>query len=373
VAKTAQKVRGKFADEKYTGPEQVLLDTSSPIEEAGVYNWYNYYYSNEDAKGFVLTYLRSIKFDKDKLKVLSAADATKLRTIGWWCRSLSQGGSLSPELDAKLWASIDKVVNETVMPLDEEPEMTDAEKAAAKVVSIRDRVNAKTDNLIADIEDMIDVFYVEGKTFDAIKWFRENDIKPAIAEKIAGFYKPLYAEIFDAIQGKDPQLVEAYARWKKTKLKGYLEFIKTIIAAAEQRTVVAKATRKPRKKKEKPASAIISKLQFLPEDKELGVKSFKPTEIIGAQQVWVFNTKYRTLSVYNAIGSTGLSVKGTTLIGFDEKTSLTKTLRKPKEQLASLSTAGKVNLRKFMDNIKSKPKEATGRINNMTVLIKVGK
>jgi hypothetical protein len=373
VAKAAQKVRGKFADEKYTGPEPVLTESSSAVEEAAVYNWYNYYFSNEEAKAFALTYLKSIKFDKSKLKTLSSVDASKLRTVGWWCRSLAQGGALSPELDVKLWATIEKIVTSTVEPVDTNEEDDTVEPTEAKVVSIRDRVNAKAENLIADIEDLIDQYYIGGKTFDTTKWFREKDVKPAIAQKIVDFYKPLYSEIYDAMQGKDSQLVEAYARWKKPKLKAYLEFIKTIIVAAEQRMVVAKAIRKPRKKKEKPASAIISKLQFLEEDKELGIKSLKPTEIVGAQQLWVFNTKYRTLALYNAMGPSGLSVKGTTLLGFDEKTSIVKTLRKPKDQLKALSAAGKVALRKYMDGIKCKPKVASGRINKDTVLIRVGK
>lgn len=135
--------------------------------------------------------------------------------------------------------------------------------------------------------------------------------------------------------------------------------------------VVAKAVRKPRAKKVKPASVVVSKLKYKEEDTEYGIKSVKPTDLIGAQQVWVFNAKYRTIAVYNAMGPSGLSVKGTTLTGFDEKTSIVKKLRKPKEQLHALNNAGKVLLRKYMDNIKCKPKEATGRINTDTVLIKV--
>jgi hypothetical protein len=377
VAKTAQKVRGKFADEKYTGPELVLTADSTFTDEAAVFNWYNYYFSNEDAKGFALAYLKSIKFDKTKLKTLGSVDAPKLRTIGWLCRSLAQGGSLSPKLDAKLWSSIDQLVVQTVTPavtlVDNEAEVCDSEQTEERVVSIRDRVNAKADNLIADIEDLLDQYYIGGKTFDAIKWFREKDVKSPIAQKIADYYKPLYSEIFDALQGKDDQLVEAYARWKKPKLKAYLEFIKTIIAAAEQRTVIAKAIRKPRKKKEKPASVVVAKLQYLEEDKELGVKSIKPVEVVGAQQLWVYNSKYRTIAVYNAMGPAGLSVKGTTLLGFDEKTSIVKKLRKPKEQLHALSASGKVQLRKYMDSIRCKPKEATGRINRDTILVRVGK
>lgn len=374
MAKAASKIRGKFADEKYTGPEPSLNANSTSVDEARFYGWFNYYYSDEDAKGFALAYLKSIKFDAKKIKKLNSCDAADLRIVGWLARGLSRGSVLPTEIEKMFWSRIEKIVNRKAEPIDAAPVTVDTEiKSETKVVSIQDRIHTKAGNLIADIEDFLDIFYREGKTFDAAKWFRDKDVKPQVAQKIADYYKPLYSEVFDAAQGKDAALVEAYARWKKTKLKAYLEFIKSIIAAAEQRTVVAKAIRKPRKKKEKPASAIIAKLQYLEHDKELDIKSVKPTDIVGAQQLWVYNVKYRTLAVYNAIGPSGLSVKGTTLLGFDEKTSIVKKLRKPKEQLHALSNAGKVLLRKFMDGIKCKPKDATGRINKETILLRVGK
>lgn len=85
----------------------------------------------------------------------------------------------------------------------------------------------------------------------------------------------------------------------------------------------------------------------------------------------MFNTKYRTLGVYNALGPAGLSVRGSTLTGWDEKTSVVKTLRKPNEQLKKLLEGGKIVLRKFMDEVKCKPKAATGRINKETVLVRI--
>ena len=71
------------------------------------------------------------------------------------------------------------------------------------------------------------------------------------------------------------------------------------------------------------------------------------------------------------MGPAGLGVKGSTLTGWDEKTSVIKTLRKPTEQLNKLLAGGKIVLRKFMEEIKCKPKNATGRINKETVLVRI--
>jgi hypothetical protein len=165
-------------------------------------------------------------------------------------------------------------------------------------------------------------------------------------------------------------LKEAYSHYKKSQLKAYVEFLRSIVSCAETTATTVKA-RKPRKKKEKPASAIVAKLKFKEKDDEYKVASVDPKQIVGCNQLWVFNTKYRTMAVYNAMGPAGLNVKGSTLIGFDEKTSVIKKLRKPDEQIKKLMDGGKIILRKYMDDIKCKPKEATGRINNETVLLRV--
>jgi hypothetical protein len=66
-----------------------------------------------------------------------------------------------------------------------------------------------------------------------------------------------------------------------------------------------------------------------------------------------------------------LAVKGTTIIGFDTIKSVQKTLRKPEEQLKEFKAAGKVQLRKFLDDIKAVDIKLNGRINEDTVLLKV--
>ena len=366
MAKAAGKVRGKFLDEKYLGPEPVLVDVTVDTNLGGAYNWFNYFYSTDDAKEFALAYLKHIKYDKKKLKLVGQISAQDLRNIGWHCRLFMNGSKVSEELIAIILKKIEAlIVNEVETVEVVEPVV------AKNVISIQDRINNKTSDLIGDLEEQVDIFIKEGRNaFSIENWMRANDIKPQIAQRIADYYKPLYAELFDAMQGKDPQLKEAYSRWKKIQLKSYMEFIRGFVSDAEARANVIKATRKPRKTKEKPAGVIVGKMKYLVEDTTFNIKSIKPTEVVGAQQLWVFNVKYRNLSVYNAMSHTGLSVKGTTLTGFDEKTSVTKKLRKPEQTLTILQAGSKVVLRKLMDNIKCKPKAANGRLNTEVILLR---
>jgi len=353
-------------DIKHVGNEPVLVEDCSEVDLAKAFNWYNYVCTPDQSKEFVVTYLKSVKYNKNDLKKINKAKLPN--SVGWMCRILTQGGHLPEGYQKRMEDRIRSAIKAV------EPVVEDNVEDVKVVVSIQERVRDKTAEYIGDLEEQLDIFFKTGKlSFDPVAWMRQKEIKPAISQKIADYYRPLYAELFDAVQGKNADLKEAYSHWKKPQLKTYLEIVKGFIAASEGRATIVRATRKPRKKKEKPASVIISKLKFKTEDVECGIKSVKPVDIVGCQQLWVFNTKYRTLAVYNAMGSSGLSVKGTTLLGFDEKTSVVKKLRKPKEQLQSLVVAGKVNLRKFMDNIKCKPKEATGRINIDSVLVKVVK
>ena len=66
-----------------------------------------------------------------------------------------------------------------------------------------------------------------------------------------------------------------------------------------------------------------------------------------------------------------LSVKGTSITGFSELSSVQKTLRKPEEQLKEFKAAGKVQLRKFLEDIRAVDIKLNGRINEDTVLLKV--
>lgn len=350
-------------DIKHVGTEPVLVEGCSEVDLAKALNWYNYICTGDQAKEFVIAYMNSAKYDKKDIK--KANRAKMANSIGWMCRILTQGGHLPDGYEKRMKERLRDAIKKS------EPDPEDTAEPTKVVVSIQERVREKTSELIGDIENQLDIFFKTGKlSFDAAAWLRQKDVKPAISQKIAEYYKPLYSELFDALQGKDVELKEAYSHWKKAQLKVYLEIVRNIIAAAEGRAAITRASRKPRKKKEKPISVIVAKMKFKESDKDLKLTSIKVTEIVGAQQLWVFNTKYRKLSVYNAIGHSGLSVKGTTLIGFDEKTSITKTLRKPEVTLPSVLNGGKVAMRKLMDSIKSKPNEANGRINTDVILLR---
>jgi hypothetical protein len=71
------------------------------------------------------------------------------------------------------------------------------------------------------------------------------------------------------------------------------------------------------------------------------------------------------------LGSSGLSVRGTTIIGYDQDSSVTKKLRKPEQVLPVVLNEGKVGLRKIMSGIKTTEQKANGRINEESILLRI--
>jgi len=176
------------------------------------------------------------------------------------------------------------------------------------------------------------------------------------------------------------QLKEGYGHFKKADVKKLFTAVEGLLQALDFVIETAKATRAPRKAKPKSATKLVEKLKFLKVDEKFKLASVSPDQIIGASELWVFNIKTRKLGKYVAKNidpkglqreGSGLSVKGTTIQGYDETLSIQKTLRKPDLQLKEFKDAGKVKLRKFLDEIATTDTKLNGRCNPETVLLKI--
>jgi hypothetical protein len=144
-----------------------------------------------------------------------------------------------------------------------------------------------------------------------------------------------------------------------------------VILVGAQIAGEAVKTRKPRKRKNKTPEQLLSKLQYCKEFADLKLQSIEPKTILGATQLWVYNTKTRKLGCYISEDASGFSVKGTSLTGYSENKSKQKTLRKPETILPEISTGGKVYLRTALDSIKAVESVLSGRINADILLLRI--
>lgn len=268
------------------------------------------------------------------------------------------------------------------------------------VPSIQERIRDQAYLQSEAIEDWLEGWILDPKSFDPKgfdfkKHFSDKGVTQAHARKLKTFYidalvdydelerMPTAGQLkkmseFEADQWA--QLKEGYAHIKKADIKNYRIAIGELLTALDFVIESAKATRKPRKPKVYSADKLVAKLKYLKVDEKFKLASVSPDQIIGASELWVFNIKTRKLGKYIASNidpkgmkrdGSGLSVKGTTIIGYDEKLSIQKTLRKPADQLKEFKDAGKVKLRKFLDDIKTTDTKLNGRCNPDTVLLKV--
>jgi DNA-dependent RNA polymerase auxiliary subunit epsilon len=233
----------------------------------------------------------------------------------------------------------------------------------------------KTNELIGELEGLLDDVYTKKSNivqpYDLIKSFGQL-VKLDVVEK---WFSTQLADI------NDPEAAEGYENLstfaKKAAIGALTIILKDIqkIKAEDQASAPEKKakTKKLSKPKKIVPSKMVRKLNYLKSFDELGLKSVQPEKIVGSTTVWVYNIKTRKLGKYVALdGSpTGILVKGSTLMNFDTVASVSKKLRKPKETIAKLLTAGKVEQRKLLDDINAKPSVLNGRINKDCVIVKV--
>lgn len=258
---------------------------------------------------------------------------------------------------------------------DYEPEVVD-DKPAAPTITIQDRLREASYAMTEELEDALEEFHKDHdafnpKAFKVLNLLKGKQAKAAHARIIRDFYASQLAEYEEVLEGKCDQLKEGYSHISKKNMKKLIEFYQEIAAACNMLMQEAKVNKKPRARKTVPAEKVVAKMKYCKTNEPLKLVSINPTDILGAKELWIFNTKTRKLGKYVAAEFQELGVKGTSITGFDEIKSVQKTLRKPEEQLKEFKAAGKVVLRKFLEDIKAVDIKLNGRINEDTVLLKV--
>ena len=242
--------------------------------------------------------------------------------------------------------------------------------------SIQERVRDASMLMTEEIETAIESFQTDPEAFDPkafkiLNVLKAKQAKAAHARIIREFYTRNLEELIEAASTKDEQLKEAYSHLSKVQLRKITAFYQEIVSACEMLAQEAKVNRKPKAKKAVPAEKIVAKLKYKKADEPLKLVSINPADILGAKELWTYNTKSRKLGKYIASEFADLGVKGTSIINFDENKSVQKTLRKPIDQLKEFKAAGKVALRKFLDDINAVDTKMNGRINDEIMLLKV--
>ena len=365
-----------FFDEKYTGSEPVWpadaadwpQDKFDSLLRKSFY-YYNYYYSQKDCKKYVVEWMKSAsEFDRDEIRAFERANDKWLpMTACSLIMAHRQGMPLRPRHIEFLDKSLLEVIERSRGEPDEEVKTATPEQVANRP-TIQDRLNERTGELIGELEGLYDELNTSTKFYD---WFVANNVVQSQLTKYENLYQRRKSELVEAQAKLDPQLKEAYSHFKAADFKKHIAWIDSLLEAVEQYRGVKKAAKKARVKKAPSKEKLVSKLKYAKESKAIKVVSINPADIVGSAELWIYNVKTRKLGKYVSASYQTLSIKGTSITGFDPDKSVAKTLRKPEEQLKEFAKAGKVALRTFIKDIKAVEIKLNGRINEDTLLLKV--
>jgi hypothetical protein len=367
------RVAQQLADIKYMGDEpDVKGKNRSELDILKLLNWYNYMCSRSDARQYIETYLKS-KGRTNELRALkNVPDVWINLQAGWTARIITRGGlGWENAFELRLRETLDKAGVSA-------EEASEVKKTVERPVekpkpNIQDRIADKASDTIGELDELIDK---NGWSIDVYDWLTKKQVTPVTARKICDFFKPIADEAMALNHARvistkniDKQLIEGYSHLTRIQVRDRAAFYMKLIVDCERFSDVAKKQKTPRRKKVVPVEKKLKGLKFQQESKEYKLVSIKPEKIIGAAELWAFNTKYRTLTVFNAAERSTLDVKGTTIINYNEATSKTYRVgRKTEQHIATALKGAKRAVSKMLEELKTVGLQH--RINENTILLR---
>lgn len=315
-------------------------------------NFYNREHNSKEKRAWAVAhYGKGVKFSSD-------IPDYRFKTLGALCRIVDNGNSLSEKHTIVMENEFDllqKVVQSKKIEVvvDTKP-----------VIGIQEKMDQKVSEFLGEFAGLVDEYTMTRTNPNVEKLVNSMGIRGPMVKKVLARVSGTMEELQEAIAGVDKYLVEGYSNFKKSELKKLLGIYQQLESALVQAKVLT--VRKTRVAKVKPASVIAAKVKYQIENADLNLKSINPATVVGASELYLFNTKYRKMQYYEAVVGKELTWKGTTLLNFSVEKSFSKTIRKP-EVIQSLE--GKRMFAKFVKEAKATPGKVTGRVNAECVLI----
>ena len=379
----ATELKPRDIDAKYYGDEPLFA--TQPDEDRRslalvvAFNWYNKFFSAKDAKTFLSDYARVNGMTDQAPLITRATDSEVLTTLGWLSRMYSRGLNLTSSEQESLRSEITRLAKSVSKPSLLIDETAAQEKAAAEAASrpnIQEIMRERTREAGGEMEGWFDDFIQSGAkgsdvNVNSVGILSERNILPQHVSILTEVWKLKLDEFETVLSGSDPQLNEAYRHFTKTQLKGLVKFCEAVLASLNSYVSIKKANKTPRKRKAVSPEKVVAKLKYLKEFAELKLTSVQPKTLVGAAEIWLYDTEKRKLIYYVADDHIGtMSIKGTTIIGFDSTKSGVKTVRKPQDVLKKLMSSGKPASRKVFTEINSVHAQPNGRTNDAMIILK---
>lgn len=369
-------------DVKYTGAEPIFatqpMDEHRPGALAIAFNWYSRYFDRKMAKEQLALYAENQIEDSKHGQALAkqlhrVEDREVIATYGWLARLSMRGLKLEEGEKQRLDQEIDRLVRTVNKPeVVEKPEEVKSAKP-----NVQEIMRERAREAAGDLEGQLDEFILAGArsaeiNANSVGILSERSILPQHISILTEVWRKKLAEFQEVLAGRDTQLAEAYSHYSRHQIKAVIKFCEAVLAGFDSYINVKKAARTPRKRKPVSLEKQVSKVKFQKKHDELKLVSVHPGKIIGATEVWAYDTAKRKLWYLVADSHVGtLGVKGATILGFDTSKSGVKTVRKPAEVIKKLMAAGKPASRKLFTDIAAVQAQPNGRTNENLIILKV--
>lgn len=356
---------------KYLG-EEPTFKAGQPLsfsERARAYTWYGSMADMAEAREWLSDYLDTKGRKEDVKRLKSVPDNLFPYTCAWIGRMAMRGAPVD-ESTAKFF---DNRLREAFADRSTDDEKKEEKKPAAEKPNIQDRIKEKLSDIVGELEGVMDD-HMTGKIteFDAYEFCQKMQLPSQYATKVASKYAEQYEELELAVSGEDEQVNEGYKSWGKKWTRERLAFLEKIMSDLLRYGQNAKKLRTPRKKKPQSVEKKLKYFRYKKEDQETKLASVPPEQVVGAQELWTYNVKYKTLTVFRAIDRGGLDIKRSSIVNYDEKASFTyRTGRQGEKLVQSALSGGKLVLRKLGDGLKTATLQ--DRTNENVILLRIVK
>jgi hypothetical protein len=242
-------------------------------------------------------------------------------------------------------------------------EENDEEKPAVKTLSPADRVKKKNETILEAIELEIDkaIESAFNHKFSLYEFLNAQGSNPMLLNIL----KPKLEKIVDELE----TYPEDFQSQGKVAYKRQLEFFDSMLKDVLTLSRNKKVIRKTRAKAPLTTDKILKNIKYQEKYDPLKLVSIAPSQILGKQMLWIYNTRYNQLQLYIAEDPKGFTVRGTTLQNWSDK-SYGKRLRKPHDMLEEFMASGLVAQKKYLLTLKAKESTLNGRVGKDSILLK---
>ena len=366
-------------DFKFTGEEPTWHNCPEEKYDDRIlqcFNFYNYYLDRDDFILIIQEYMKKNSYTDDNIAVIPHVPKSSyiLNITGKLCRCFNMGMPNFGKYPNTVKEYVGNLISEAKRELFFKKNDSVQKAKVSKKPNVHTIMTEKVrTSILCELEEMLDAWIepkVKIKKLPVASMLRGENIPVSFVGPVVQWLERHKNDYTDAYEKRCPDMVEGFSYLSKPQLRNRIKALDEMLNEIVLYKSSKKAARKPRTKKPKSADKQVSRLNYLNESEEYCMQSCDPTRIVGAQKFFMFNTKYRKMTVFTSLGRDGFTVQGSTLKGFDESQSYSLTLRKPKEILPILSAKTERQIDKELAKLTTKRKPANGRINKDTILIR---